>query len=63
MSMKSEKSSILGKRIESGDADPISDFEMQLARRIMLKYEAKYGAKKARELAKNAARNSMRRAG
>ncbi|MFJ2618028.1 hypothetical protein [Glutamicibacter sp. NPDC087344] len=55
--MKSEKSSILDKRIEAGDAEPISNLERQLARRIMRKYEEKHGTKRARELAENATRN------
>lgn len=59
--MKTQKSSILDKRIEAGDAEPISDFEKQLAQRIVRKYEQKYGTKKARELAENAARNRRRR--
>lgn len=63
MAMKSKKSSILDKRIDAGDAEPISVFEKQLAQRIMRKYEAKYGAEKARELAKNALRNQSQRTG
>lgn len=64
MMVKAREQTILGQRIASGQAEPISDFEKELAQKIMRKYEAQYGVKKTgenRETRKN--RGAARRDG
>lgn len=46
MTVRSSEIGFLSQRIQSGQAEPISDFEKELAEKIMRKYEDKYGQKK-----------------
>ncbi|MCW4466526.1 hypothetical protein OK351_13590 [Glutamicibacter sp. MNS18] len=61
--MKTRKAGILSERIASGKAEPISDFEKQLATQIIRKYEKKYGEPQAKELLARSARQTARRQG
>ena len=62
MTMRSSEIGFLSQRIQSGKAEPVSDFEKELAERIMRKYEDKYGQKKTAGLVDRERRQVLRRA-